>query len=90
MVFELLQHFELAVGFKTRKNAGSMVVIKKFSAEFQVKLVAEHVNPLFDVFGLHFQIFLIIKSIFHEKPLLIFIFPCYAASAGVRHRKKAG
>ena len=38
VVLELEEHVELAVGLKSREHARSVVIVKEFAAEFQVKL----------------------------------------------------
>ena len=65
LVRELHEHAQLAVRRKTGKNTGSMIIIKKLSAELHVKLVTELIDPFTDMFGLHFQIFVVVKSNFH-------------------------
>ena len=50
LILQLLEHFEFAVRFKAGKDAGSMVIVKKLSAKLQIKLVAEHGDPLLNVF----------------------------------------
>ena len=47
-----------------------MVVVKQFAAEFKIKLVAELTDSFTDVFSLHFQIFVIIKTYFHLSDFL--------------------
>ena len=36
LILQLRQHVDLAVRFKTRKHAGCVIIVKKFSAELQV------------------------------------------------------
>ena len=50
LVAELHQHTELAVRFKTRENSGSMIIIKKLAAEFQIKLVIKLADSFTDMF----------------------------------------
>ena len=66
MVTQLAEHSELAVGLKTGQDAACMVVVKEFASEFEVKLVAELSYALLDVFGLNFEIFLVVKTVFHN------------------------
>lgn len=49
LVRKLHQHLKLAVRGKTGQNPGSMVVVKQFTAEFQVQLVPELTDPFFYV-----------------------------------------
>ena len=65
LIRELHEHAQLAVRCKTGKNTGSMIIVKKLSAELHVKLVPELIDPFTDMFGLHFQIFVVVKSNFH-------------------------
>ena len=50
LISKLEKHLEFAVRCKSRKYAGSVVVIEKFSAEFQIQLVTELADSLTDVF----------------------------------------
>ena len=43
-----------------------MIVIKKLSTEFKIEFATEFSDTLADMFGLHFQIFVIVKSNFHH------------------------
>ena len=65
LIGKLHQHTEFAVRFKARKNSGGMVIVKKLSAEFQVKFVAKLADTFPDMFGLHFQVFCVVKSNLH-------------------------
>ena len=65
LVRELQQHLKFAGRLKARKYTGRMVIIKKLSAEFKIKLVVKAGNPFADLFGLQFQVFLIVKSCLH-------------------------
>ncbi len=49
LVRKLHQHLQFAVRSKSRKDSGSMVVVKQFSSEFQVELVSELADPLPDM-----------------------------------------
>ena len=46
-----------------------MVIVKKLSAKFQIQFTSESSNSFLDAFGLHFQIFFVIKTnLVHESP----------------------
>ena len=66
-VCKLHKHSKLAVRLKTRKYAGCMKIIEKFSAEFKIQLIAELTDTFFYVFRLNFQIFVVVKTIFHNR-----------------------
>ena len=66
LVFQLQQHLKFGIRLEARQHAGSMIVIKKLSTEFKIELSTEFSDTLADMFGLHFQIFVIIKSNFHR------------------------
>ena len=51
-----------------------MIVIKKLATELKVELATEFSDTLADMFGLHFQIFVIVKSNFHRFLFLIIKF----------------
>ena len=59
------KHPQLAVRCKARKNPGCVVVIEQFSAKFEVELITELVDTLTDMFRLHFQVFVVVKTDFH-------------------------
>ena len=65
LIRKLHQHTQFAVRLKSRKNSGSMVVIKKLAAKFQIKFVSKLVNTFPNMFGLHFQILVVVKSYLH-------------------------
>jgi hypothetical protein len=46
-----------------------MIVVKELAAEFQIELSAEFADSLSDMFGLCFEILIIIKSDMHDDPL---------------------
>ena len=48
LVLQLHQHIDFAVRFKAGQNTRCMVIIKQFSAEFQIELSAELADTLFD------------------------------------------
>ena len=50
LVSHLKEHTELAVRCKAGQDPGGVVVVKKLSSEFQIQLVSEFPNTLFDVF----------------------------------------
>ena len=62
ILFQLLQHPDLAVRLKARQNAGCMEIVKQLSAKFQIQLSAELVNALLDLLRLRGEVFLIVKS----------------------------
>ena len=66
LVGELHQHAQFGVRCKARKNAGCVEIVEQLSAEFQIQLVVKLVDAVADVLGLHFQVFLIVKSNFHD------------------------
>ena len=72
MIGKLHQHAKLAVRCKTRQNSGCVVIIKEFSAKFQVEFSAELGDALCDFFRLHFQISIVVKPDF-EHGLLLFL-----------------
>ena len=43
-----------------------MIVVKKFSTKFQIKLVAELRYAFLDMLRLYSEIFLIVESVFHN------------------------
>ena len=53
-VGQLPEHAHLGIRPETRQNPACMIVIEKFTSEFEVKFVSELRNPLSDVFGLNF------------------------------------
>ena len=65
LIRKLHQHAQFAVRLKSRKNSGSMVVIKKLAAKFQIKFVSKLVDTFPNMFGLHFQILVVVKSYLH-------------------------
>ena len=54
LVAEFFQKTEFTVGFKSRKNAGGVVVVKELSAKFKVKLSTKFSDAVSDMLGLHF------------------------------------
>ena len=69
LVLELAEHCDLGVGLEAGKHAGRMIVVKELAAEFQIELSAEFADSLSDMFGLCFEILIIIKSDLHDDPL---------------------
>ena len=75
IILQLLKHPDLAVRFKARQYPGGMIVVKQLPAEFQIQLPAELVDPLFDLFRLRSEIFLIVKpNGSHDERPLSFVF----------------
>ena len=74
LITEFFQKTQFTVRFKSRKYAGCMIVIKKLATKLKVELATEFSDTLADVFGLHFQIFVIVKSNFHRFLFLIIKF----------------
>ena len=70
-VLHLQQHFHLAIRRKPRQHAGSVVIIKELTAEFQVQLTAKLTDALPDLIRLHLQVFFIIKADFEHDFLLV-------------------
>ena len=83
LVAQLLEHPQLAVGLESGQNAAGMVVVEKFSSELKVELVSELGYALLDVFGLNFEIFLVIKTVFHNGLQIYSFFPVRASSVPV-------
>ena len=54
-----------------------MVIIKKFAAEFEIKFTSETVYSFLDMLRLHFDILVVVKTLFHpcsssvRSPLLL-------------------
>ena len=67
IILQLLKHPDLAVRFKARQYPGGMIVVKQLPAEL--------VDPLFDLFRLRSEIFLIVKpNGSHDERPLSFVF----------------
>ena len=49
LAFELLEHMELGIRRKARKHAGSVIIIKKLAAKFQIQLMVELLDALPDM-----------------------------------------
>ena len=49
LVSHLKEHTKLAVRRKAGQDSGGMVVVKKLASEFQIQLISEFPNTLFDV-----------------------------------------
>ena len=64
-----------------------MIVVKKLSSEFKIKLVVKFSDTLTDMLGLHFQIFFIIESnFFHtDFPLSCIVSSIYADVCRYKH-----
>ena len=67
VVPQLLEHTDLAVRLEPRQHPGSVVVVKEFSAKFQVELSAELSDPLPDPGGLGLDVLLIVKPRFKHR-----------------------
>ena len=62
LFFQLKQHFDFAVRLKTGQDPGGVMIVKKFSTKFQIKLAAKLFNPFFNPLGLQRQIFFVVKT----------------------------
>ena len=69
ILFQLLEHPDLAVRLEAGQNPGGMVVVKELSAKFQVELSAELSDPLPDPGGLGLDVLLIVEPRFQHKHL---------------------
>ena len=49
LILQLAEHFKFTVRFKTGKDTGGVIIVKKLTSELQVQLVAEHGNTLPDM-----------------------------------------
>ena len=63
LILQLQQHPEFAVRLEARQHPGRVVVIIELAAEFQIQLSSKSGNPLPDVFRLHLQVMVIVKSL---------------------------
>ena len=68
LILELLEHADLTVGCKARQNSRRMKIVKQLSAEFQIQLSAELLDPVAYMLRLHFKVFIIVKTDFHTHP----------------------
>ena len=75
MVAELAEHSELDIGLETREHAACMMVVEKFSAEFEIELVAELSYTLLNMFGLNLEVFVVVESVSHNGLQRYKIFP---------------
>ena len=64
-VAELLKHLELAVRLEAGKYPACVIVVKQFSAQFQIKFVSELPDAFLDMFGLDPYILFVVKTVFH-------------------------
>ena len=62
-VLQLGQHADFAVGFKSGQHAGRVIVVEQLAAKLQIELTAKLFDALGNVMGLHFQIFVVVKSL---------------------------
>ena len=46
LLFQLEQHFQLAVRQKARQNTACVVIVEQLAAEFEIQLAAEFFDPL--------------------------------------------
>ena len=67
LVSHACQHSDLDVWLETRKNSGSMIVVKQLAAEFQIQLVVKSVDSFHDLGRLHLNVFLIIECYFIHR-----------------------
>ena len=65
-----------------------MVVVIKLAAKFQIELTSELGNPLPDVAGLHLQVFVIIKSLFHHNRRLFHAISHWPIISNFRSKRK--
>ena len=87
-VLHLQQHFHLAIRRKPRQHAGSVVIIKELTAEFQVQLTAKLTDALPDLIRLHLQVFFIIKADFEHDFLLVLSSVTAFLSGTAAHRRQ--
>ena len=66
LIGQLHEHPQLAVRLKARQYSGSMIIIVKLPAEFQVKFIVKLADALPDMLRLHLQIFFVVKSFIHS------------------------
>ena len=69
LIFQLYQHVDLAVRLESGQHPGGVIVVEEFAAKFQIQLAAETLDALFDFLGLHFQVFIIVKTGFFHVSL---------------------
>ena len=69
IIGQLHQHAQFAVGMKAGQYSTCMIVIKQFSAKFQIKLIAKTSDALLDVFRLNGKVFIVVETVFHKKEL---------------------
>ncbi len=65
-VSKLHQHSQLDVRLETRQYATCMEVVKQLPAKFQIQLIAEFSDALFNMFRLDFKVFFAIEPVFHD------------------------
>ncbi len=66
LVTQLGEHAQFAVGLESRQHAAGVMIVEKLSAEFKIKFIAELGYALLDVLGLDSEIFLVVKTVFHN------------------------
>lgn len=52
-----------------------MIIVEELAAKLEIQFVAEPGDALLDVFGLDFEIFLVIETVFHNGIQNYIIFP---------------
>ena len=62
----MLKHCEFTVGLKARQHARRMIVVEEFTTKFEVELVAKLSDTLLNVFGLNFNVFVVVEAVFHN------------------------
>ncbi len=65
LVAELGEHPQLRIGLEAGQHAAGMVVVKQFTAKFQIQLTAEFFDTFPDVLRLNPDILLIVKALPH-------------------------
>ena len=71
LILELHEHLQLGIGLEARQNARCVIVVKEFAAELQIELAAEFGDTVADMLRLHFKIFFVVKTYFHDSPPLM-------------------
>ena len=61
----IMKHLELAVRLEAGKYPACVIVVKQFSAQFQIKFVSELPDAFLDMFGLDPYILFVVKTVFH-------------------------
>ena len=66
VIAQLHQHFQLAVRLEAGQYAAGVEIVEQLAAKFKIKLVAKLGDTLLDVFGLDFEILLVVETVFHK------------------------